>query len=790
MTNSPAHPLLAKLLWCGGLLLIASPLWLVQVGAQPPMGKGVDPFGDGAADPGVPAGKKQADDEPVIPRVEPEVILQLRDSNPKTAEALLQAAGAVHNFGRSDEAKRYLTKFLEAKFPEPDLAPLPSKLGTDFFLTLTTSEKLQPEGQQVSAQVLAAARKLAEDPARLTALVKTLSDPNYEAASSALVLLDQAGPAAVGPLLQAIADPNRSAEHSRLYNALVDLATTTEAPLIGVLAGAPEAMQLIAANALGQIGSRDAVRHLVAPAWAESASPGMQTVARRALEKIMGGVPGRQASEDYLLRQLKQVAEGQHPFKPNPDNKTIVWQWDNAKQSPVSSLLALEDAIRQLNARMTTDLTKLDPKSSAYQRLRLLHYLEFSKAIGGVERPLKLNSPAFALAKEAGAETTAAVLTQAIVEKRHAAAIAAIEVLAEIGTPELLSGEGTSLDALATALTHADRRVRLAAALAIVKLNPRVSFPGASHLTEVLGEAVRTAGIDRVLVCDARIEYAQTIVGYLADNGYAGEVALSSREAFRMATTSPDFDFILVSDAFDLPVTEMVQLLRRDRRTALIPVGVMIASDKVEGLPKILGDSTYRDPTGRIRNYNVDSISVLLAHDPRTIVVPQPYSSEAVAFIAGQVRKRGGRELVSREERNANARAALAALQKLASDNASLNRFGVLRTESSLIIALANPSLTAPAAEVLATLATPKAQTALIEIASQPARPVADRQVAATAFAAAVKKRGILLTTQQILAQYAKYNSSETLDEPTQAILGGLLDTIESRRAITAIPMP
>jgi len=127
-------------------------------------------------------------------------------------------------------------------------------------------------------------------------------------------------------------------------------------------------------------------------------------------------------------------------------------------------------------------------------------------------------------------------------------------------------------------------------------------------------------------------------------------------------------------------------------------------------------------------------------------------------------------------------------LQKLASDNDLLNRYGVLRQESSVIIALANPTLAAAAAEVLATLATPKAQTALIDTASQPARPLADRQVAAKAFADAVKKRGLLLTTKQILGQYEKYNSSETLDQNTQALLGGLLDTIESRRAAAMVP--
>jgi hypothetical protein len=121
----------------------------------------------------------------------------------------------------------------------------------------------------------------------------------------------------------------------------------------------------------------------------------------------------------------------------------------------------------------------------------------------------------------------------------------------------------------------------------------------------------------------------------------------------------------------------------------------------------------------------------------------------------------------------------------IAADKNLLNRFGLLRQEASLINALANPTLTAPAAAVLGELGTPKAQTGLIEVASQPGRAIADRQAAAAAFKVAVKHRGIMLTKQQILLQYERYNLSETLDKPTQAVLADILDTLESRRPAT-----
>jgi CheY-like chemotaxis protein len=786
MTKSLTHPLMSKLLWCGGALLLASPLWLTSAGAQPPMG-GADPFAEGAADPAPAAPKKgAAADQAELSRVEPEVILQLRDSNPQTPKAILQAASAVFNFGRPDEAKRYLAKFIAAKFPENDLVALPAELGTDFFLILNTNKDLQPEGQQVSAVVLAAARKFAEDPARLEALIKSLSDASYEAASSALVRLDQAGPVIVGPMLQALADPNRAGEHPRLYSALVDLQSTTEAPLIGTLAAAPEPMQVAAANALGRMGSRTAVRHLLAHAWASDASPALRDAAREALTRIMDGVPSQGDSELYLQRQLKHINEGQHPFQPNVDNRTLVWQWDNVKKAPSSTMLPLEDAIRQLSARLANDLHRLDPSRTDFQKQRLLYYLDFSQAMNGLFRPLPETNPAYVAAKEAGPEVTAAVLAMAMEEKLHGAAIAAAQILGEIGTPALLQGDNAMLTPLATALKHADSRVRLAAALAIVRLNPDTSFPGASHVIEVLSDAVRTAGVDRVLVVDARPEYAQTIVGFLADLGYVGETATSSREAFRMATTGPDYELVLISDALDLPPTEMVQLLRRDRRTALLPIGVFMGADRIEELPQRLHDTSYLDPVGKIRSQSVDSVAVLLARDPRTLVVPRPVTSESTSFITNQVRKRGGRDLSSREERIQRGVAALAALETLAANDSTLNRYGVLRGEPALIAALSNPALTPAAAQVLGILGTPKAQTALVDTASQLGRAIADRQAASTGFQAAVKKRGILLTKAQIIAQYDRYNASETLDPDTQAVLGSVLDVLESRRAASS----
>jgi hypothetical protein len=89
--------------------------------------------------------------------------------------------------------------------------------------------------------------------------------------------------------------------------------------------------------------------------------------------------------------------------------------------------------------------------------------------------------------------------------------------------------------------------------------------------------------------------------------------------------------------------------------------------------------------------------------------------------------------------------------------------------------------MTARLAPIAAEIASPRVQSALVDLASQESFPLVDRQIAGKAFARAVAKRGTLLTTAQIEQQYARYNASEHSDAETQKVLSDLLDVIESR---------
>jgi len=94
--------------------------------------------------------------------------------------------------------------------------------------------------------------------------------------------------------------------------------------------------------------------------------------------------------------------------------------------------------------------------------------------------------------------------------------------------------------------------------------------------------------------------------------------------------------------------------------------------------------------------------------------------------------------------------------------------------------------LAVAAAPLLGKIGSPAVQRALVDTASQNARPLPVRQAAAAAFTTAVAERGLLLSREEILRQYERYNQSELLARSTQKLLASILDTIEARRRAEA----
>jgi hypothetical protein len=762
-TRSP----LARLLPYAVILLFAAaadaqdPFAPQPGGAAPPAPAGQDPFGGPAtARPAAP--KKPA----ALPAEQvPLVLQQLRDSDPKTPETILRAAYAVLQYGRPDECKTYLTKFLDAKFADSELATVPHKVGSDLLMHLAREEKIQPEGKEVARLVQDAAYKKVTDPAEIEKTISLLSNPSLSIRQTALAKLAESGSHVVTPMLHVLADPSRESEHRFIRVALAHLATSTEAPLVGALDVQDEKLRAQIVAVLGRIRSKLATMHLVRPAVDPASSPELHEVAAASLAKIVGSVPDAYEAERYLTKEIESLLSGRLPYQSDPEGLVEMWFWNDSERAVQSRKLATGDAALLLASRLAADLAALEPQSDAARRMQLLTSLELAKVLGGLDRPLAEGDGAAAgpggnAFAAADPETMSAVLAEAIKRGRVPAIVAAAEVLGQRGDASVLTTGSAAESPLAQALTYPDRRARLTAALAIAQLSPKVAFPGASRALEPLAEAIRTAGVSRVLIGHPRGEEAQTLVGYMNKLGFEGEAAYTGRRVAELATRGADLELLLISDAIDAPpVKDLVQWLRRDYRTAHLPIGVMAQGE------------------------NLDELRYAFEDDKYTLVFPRLYSTEVARNEIDKVAALAGRNRIGPEERIARAKAALAALDRLTQSHEGHSVWNILRDEGSIVMALDNAALSAAAAAVLGKLGTPKSQTALVDFASQNTRPLADRQAASAAFAASVQSHGLNLTQRQIATQFDRYNASERLDPQTQAVLGSILDAIEAPTA-------
>ncbi len=739
-----------------GLAVATALLTTASLAQEDPFGAAPKRAADTAA-PKAPVSTESAKPEPLA-------IQLLRASNPTTPRELLQAAQSALEYGRPDETKRYLAKLLADKPTDENLATLTARFA-DFLLQLDRSADLQPEGKQVAELIYSAARRVVESPDRIAKAIVQLSSSQPRARQDAIEALDLAGIHAVNPMLHALADSNREAEHASIRTALVQLGRSTELPLIAALDSPNVNLRKQVMSILGRMGSTRAAAFLMRPALDSAAPADVRQLSAAALFRIAGARPDAYEAAKYLSREIARFMNGDLARDVDIDGRVRLWQWNPATQEVTPTVLPRLDAGMLLAAKLANDLYTLRPDDQAALRLMLLTNLELAKVLNGLERPLPVDvGTAGASALAAGPRVVKQLLAEALREGRVAAAIAAAEVLGLCGDSSILQAPPGGSSPLTDAMTSSDRRVRLAAALSAVKLAPGQLFPGAGRVAETLAWFLETNGRDVVLIGHPRGEDAQSLVGFMSAVGYEGEGVYVGRGFAERAFSNPDYPFLLIADSIDQPpVLELVQWLRRDFRTARQPIGIMARGERF------------------------DSIRDAFRDDPFTTVFPRIHSTDIAAIEVEKLKAIAGRNLVRDEERMAQGRASIDALTMLARNPATFAEYDLLHHETKIIRALNHHVLSRQAAELLALYGTPGAQAALINFATQSSQPLENRQAAAVAFASAVKSHGLRLTVPQVAEQLARYQAAsatkvggQATDEPTRELLASLVKAIEA----------
>jgi hypothetical protein len=103
--------------------------------------------------------------------------------------------------------------------------------------------------------------------------------------------------------------------------------------------------------------------------------------------------------------------------------------------------------------------------------------------------------------------------------------------------------------------------------------------------------------------------------------------------------------------------------------------------------------------------------------------------------------------------------------------------------EAAMLQALQVPELSDRAILVLAQIGSHEGQRSLVRIANQSTSSPERRRAAAAAFAASVKRHGVLLPQAEIVRQYAIYNDNGGRDSALHEASMLILDAIEARSA-------
>ena len=691
----------------------------------------------------------------LVPEPEDPAVLAVLETEPSTLAQQARAAALLADLDRPDLARGFLKQIIAARPDQQQLAALAEQFDSSMFTAMASRKNLLPEAKILADAVLEAVNKQLQDPNRISGLIDQLGDQSPEKQQEAFAGLQDARGAAIGSLIEVLADPRQAAQHPHAREALVRMGPRAVDPLLGILERSDPRLMVQAILVLGEMRARKAAVYLLGPFTAEASDPKVRAAAGAALARLLGRVPSRQEAIRLLTERAKDYFDRRQPVDGAHDGKVEIWSWHEGQRKCVDEQVSAGDAARILAARFARDAYAIDTKDRRSRLLYLTTMLEAAVYAAGLDKPLE-EGDGTALAEATAFEVGAIeeVLDYAMATDHPAAATAAAEILGRRGAADELLHHGAQIAPLVRATRHGDRRLRMAALEAIVRLQPVRPFPGSSYILPSLEFFAASGGKPRALVGGPIMAVSQTLGGMLASCGYEVDTALTGREIVRMAMASPDYELVLIDAAIDRPTIDiLLQQLRHDYRSADLRVGLIARSGHLERARRVA------------------------ARDPMAMAFSRPHYLEDIKWQLKQMESLSPRLFVAHAQRQQQAGAALDRLAELSESPGRL--YDLRRAQHSIMKALYVPELSKKTVAVLGNLATPESQRALVELASRWSQPLEARGAAVAALRRNILENGVLLTTTDIVRQYERYNQSRDLDAKSQQILGLILDCIE-----------
>ncbi len=543
--------------------------------AAKPAAKGAQPGADDAApaDQNAPAKGPIAPGAPAKP--EPPVEESPLLTEPKTPAELFDAAVLCDRLYRPRLAKQYLQKFLQSNPADDVLLALRDKYGPALFLRFSHNPDLQPVGSQVATLTTAATRKRNEDNGYLDSLIRNLSGPP-EDRDTALETLNNIGISVVPRMLHHVSAPQGTESVEVIVQSIVRMGQRVVPVLLGALESTNEAVRTAGIQALGYLGSRQAVPYLLAPAFDEHQPAGIRYASRQALSRILGlptdrgdGPPSFGAAAQ-LRKMAREALANRLPW-PTTEGLTDVWTWNNESKLVVDNRVppAVANVYTALRfAREALGLSPEDPQTQA-----LVVAADFAwraEAPGGAANLAAAPNDTSLLV---GPEVLSDALTLGLKLGNPAVSVGALRALSAVGTRHQLYGSQAPRSPVLAALNDPNPDVQYAAAVAVLQAHPDRRFRGSQRVVEILTRAISGTNSPFAVVIDSNRQRANETAGLFTQIGFETVTALTGREGFEIAADRANVVLVAVHvNVIRWPLSQTVSNLRADARTAQIPI--------------------------------------------------------------------------------------------------------------------------------------------------------------------------------------------------------------------------
>jgi CheY-like chemotaxis protein len=590
----------------------------------------------------------------------------------------------------------------------------------------------------------------------------------------------------------------------------------------------------------------DVAEHLLAPALVPDAPPAARDRANRVLKQLAarGMLPAEAMADDtvppapgtaiaLLTRRLDRVLS--IDGLPAPDHllmepvldpvtasaaagKTVerfVWNPEARRLERVN--LPPQVARTQEAIHLARDLAALNATEPDAVRLVLLARLESLLAAAGdpltaldrvpteqlqaaITGPEGFDYEAAAdvleIAASRGMFTAAAGVARAIAA---ANAAAAAQVAGDTATGDSAPEEqAAAKDAAALtpavrasllrALAVPDAALQFEAARTLAQAAGDPPYRGSSRVVETLLQAATSTGEEIAVVAHIDPVVREELATGLSRFGYRVEKVASGRDAILAARASVDTVLVVIAARTVRPTAlETVQFIQRQAVGDVPPVLVVVdpLDDDARGkfLTQLLLKFSDLDCVGIMDR--LDSLFIPRLDLATGKPIGPPRFPDHLAQVAGPQAVAPEARQARATQRRTRASQALALL-------ADLGRRGwdVAAAETTARMALMRSpqpgrptDLFSPAAALLGTIGSSRAQQALLGATERPELPAESRKQALAGFAESVNRYGVLLECHPLQAAYARYNQSSVSAD--RAVAGAVLDVIEtpSRKA-------